>query len=121
MVRMMTNPTTLVRTRPLRRGQAFLEYAMALSIAALVALAAMSLVGARSANVSVISAGVSPGAHPDDFAALTPNPVVELTDDGTNVRIDMQAIVAGFNTSRLSDNFGVVDEFQSLVVEVHPY
>lgn len=94
---------------------------MALSVFALVALAAASLISARSSNVTVITTGVSPGAHPDDFAAITPNPVVELVDDGSNVRIDMQAIIAGFNTSRLSANFGVVDEFQPLVVEVHPY
>ncbi|TVQ63002.1 MAG: hypothetical protein EA379_04695 [Phycisphaerales bacterium] len=99
-----------------RSGQSTLEYAMGIVALALVGMAAASLLSQRSANVISITSSVQPGAHPTDYSTLVPAPLVEITDVSGQVVIDLEQITNRTGTSRLGTNFGVDDDFTSLVI-----
>lgn len=108
-----------------RKGQALLEYALLIAGVALICLAAVSILGHKTADMIGAVAATIPGAHADDNGPITSGKLVETTgaDDGP-IALDPAAIAAATDTPRLSVNVlgatNATNGFNGLVVEANP-
>lgn len=75
-----------------KRGAALVEYGLIVAGVALVAAAAVSVFGSKTAGLVAASARVLPGANTVDNKIIEVGHVVSVVDDGTNVGIDQSKL-----------------------------
>jgi Flp pilus assembly pilin Flp len=68
--------------RPSKRGAALVEYGLIVAGVALVAAAAVSIFGSKTAGLVAASAKVLPGANPDDNTTIEVGHIVSVNQDG---------------------------------------
>ena len=109
-----------------RTGAALVEYALIVAGVALIGAASISVFGHKVSDMIGTAAAVMPGAHADDNAPIVSGRIIETSpnvqafSDGnssTGIGLDVNAITAGNNTSRLGDSVGGDGALSSLVLE----
>ncbi len=90
------------KSRRLKRGAALVEYALIVGGVALVAAAAVSVFGHKTASMIGATASTLPGAQPDDNGAIAAGRIMDTVKDANNVI----TIQPGENNN-LSDNLGL--------------
>ena len=102
-----------------RRGAVLVEYGLLIGGVALIAVAAISILGHKTNDLFSTVAASLPGAHPDDNAPIQSGKLVE-TAVGPNgaIAIDAQGIANSPGTPRLANNLGIPEAaLEALVVE----
>ncbi len=87
-----------------RKGQGLVEYALLVAGVALVAIVGISVFGHKVADLISAAAVVLPGAHADDNAPIAVGELVEVTDEGGTINLDVDAIMDGSGTERMGQN-----------------
>lgn len=111
----MTRIRTFLRSK---KGAAMVEYALLVAGIAIVALAAVSILGHKTSDLIGTSAAVLPGVSADDNAPMTSGRLVE-TDQNTSgeIVLDIDQIVLNSGNERLGDNLGYdIGQLPDLVV-----
>lgn len=72
-------------SRKNRRGQGLVEYIVIVAAVAMIALVAVSIFGHKVADQYAIGAGMLPGAHAGDNAAIATGHFAEVTGDDSTV------------------------------------
>jgi len=103
-----------------RKGQGMVEYGILVGGVALVALAAVAILGHKANDLIASTAAILPGAHADDNGAILSGKLIETTgaDTGT-IQVNATEILANSDTSRLSNNLGLVG-LDTLVLDELP-
>lgn len=93
------------QSRQSKRGAALVEYGLIVAGVALVAAAAVSIFGHKTAGMIGASAAILPGAQAADNGPIVTGKIIktEQTDDGINIASDAES-------STMSDNLGVDTE-----------
>jgi len=94
---------TQLQPRRSKRGAALVEYGLIVAGVALVAVAAVSIFGHKTAGMIGTSAGVLPGATAEDNAPIQAGAVVKTRNGG----IDQDALTDPDNT--IGSNIGIGD------------
>jgi Flp pilus assembly pilin Flp len=110
------------RLRKDKKGAALVEYFLIVAGVALMAAAAVSTFGHKTADLVSLSAAVLPGAHADDNAPIVSGRIIETANTfgpgGDAIALDLATIETNSNTERLGANMGVdVTAIGTLVVE----
>jgi Flp pilus assembly pilin Flp len=109
------------RLRKDKKGAALVEYFLIVAGVALMAAAAVSIFGHKTADMVALSAAVLPGAHVDDNGGIVSGKIIETVNtqgDGDDIALDLVTIEGNGGTSRLANNMGVdVTAIPDLVVE----
>src|SRR5688572_3838849 len=92
----------LKQTRRSKRGAALVEYGLIVAGVALVAAAAVSIFGTKTAGMIGASAAILPGANSEDNGPIEAGRVVKTFNDGTSIGIADDA-----SEQTLGDNLGV--------------
>ena len=87
-----------------RKGQGLVEYALLVAGVALVAIVGISVFGHKVADLISAAAVILPGAHADDNAPIAVGELIETTDEGGSITLDVQGILDASDTERLSQN-----------------
>ena len=97
----------LKQTRRSKRGAALVEYGLIVAGVALVAAAAVSIFGTKTAGMIGASAAVLPGAQAADTGAIVTGKVVGTTTDSAgNIIVDTDNQL----NNTLGDNLGINSE-----------
>ena len=70
-----------------RRGQGLVEYIIIVAAVAMISLVAVSIFGHKVADQYAIGAGMLPGAHAEDNAAIVTGEYAGFADDGNGANI----------------------------------
>jgi hypothetical protein len=81
------------------------EYAILLCGIALISLVAVSLIGGKTGDMLGTMAVFLPGAHADDNGPITNGKLIETTQSGGVIVVNVASVTG--NTNRLSENLGV--------------
>lgn len=106
-----------------RRGQGLVEYGLIIAGVALIAAAAISILGHKTSDLIAAVATILPGAHADDNGALVSGKLIETDLDATTdaIELDTAGIFANADTPRLGNNVtniaGNAVNFGGLIVE----
>lgn len=93
------------QTRRSKRGAALVEYGLIVAGVALVAAAAVSIFGTKTAGMIGASAAILPGAQAADNGAIATGRVVQTTTDSAgNIITDSSA---GSIDNTLGENIGI--------------
>jgi pilus assembly protein Flp/PilA len=100
-------------TRNAKRGAALVEYGLIVAGVALVAAAAVSVFGHKTAGMIAASAAILPGAQAADNGPITAGHVIDVAPDASgNITIDTTG------TNSLGSNLGLSQgQVDSLVTE----
>lgn len=115
----------LFRNRRMRKGAALVEYSLLIAGVALIAAAAVSIFGNKTADLIATTAGVLPGAHADDNAPISAGELIETgagsatnTNGDAGLTLDIDSIANNSGNERLGDNLGFnAGELGELVLE----
>jgi Flp pilus assembly pilin Flp len=101
-----------------KKGAAMVEYALLVAGIAIVAVAAVSVLGHKTSDLIGTSAAIIPGVSSDDNNPMSSGRIIETdTNASGNITLDVQQIVTNSNTERLGDNMGYdTGELPTLVV-----
>lgn len=90
-----------------KRGAALVEYALLVAGIAIVAVAAVSLLGHKTSDLIGTSATIIPGVSGDDNNPIASGRLIEtdLNADG-NIAVDVQGIIDESGNERLGNNLG---------------
>ena len=101
-----------------KKGAAMVEYALLVAGIAIVAVAAVSVLGHKTSDLIGTSAAIIPGVSADDNNPMTSGRIIETdTNADGNITLDVQQITSNSNTERLGDNMGYdTGELPTLVV-----
>lgn len=114
----MMHPRRALREQ---KGAVLVEYSVLVAGIALVALAAVAILGHKTTDLISSVAAILPGAHADDNNPLRSGKFIETAVQDGAIAVDSAAIVAASDTSRLAVNLGIApDDLTALVVEVEP-
>lgn len=108
-----------------KKGQGLVEYGLIIAGVALICAAAVSIFGHKTSDLIAAVAAVLPGAAADDNAPIISGKLIEVTEaeDGV-IALNMEAILAGNNTSRLEQNVlggpTTVGNFGGMILEAQP-
>jgi len=105
-----------------KKGAAMVEYALLVTGIAVVAVAAVSILGHKTSDLIGTAAAVIPGVNTDDNQPINSGELIEtdLNSDGA-LALDIQEIVSNSGTERLGDNLGYpTGELPTLVVQTNP-
>lgn len=105
-----------------RRGAAMVEYALLVAGIAVVAVAAVSILGHKTSDLIGTAAAVIPGVNPDDNDEITSGRLIETSpnDDGA-LAIDVNDIITNSGSERLGNNMGFTPgELPNLVIQTNP-
>lgn len=94
-----------------RKGQGLVEYGILVGGVALVCLAAVAILGHKTNDLVSVVAGVLPGAHADDNAAIVSGKLVSTTQNASN-----QIVLDVSGPGTMSSNLGITG-VGTLVVE----
>ena len=106
-----------------KKGAAMVEYALLVTGIAVVAVAAVSILGHKTSDLIGTAAAIIPGVNTDDNQSITSGELIEVDTVGPNgaLAIDVNEIVANNNSERLGDNLGYpTGELPNLVVQSNP-
>ena len=95
----------LKQTRRSKRGAALVEYGLIVAGVALVAAAAVSIFGTKTAGMIGASAAILPGANAQDNGPIETGRVIKTNNDGTSIGIADDA-----SDHTLGDNIGVATD-----------
>jgi len=102
--------TNATRTR---RGAALVEYGLLVAGVAVVALAAVAILGHKVGDIFATSAAVLPGAHDSDNAPIAPGQLVNTT-----VGADGGQVIDASTPNQLSAGLGITqDQLDTLVID----
>lgn len=104
------------------RGAAMVEYALLVAGIAVVAVAAVSILGHKTSDLIGTAAAVIPGVNPDDNDEITSGRLIETApnDDGA-LALDVNEIISNSGSERLGNNMGFTPgELPNLVVQTNP-
>jgi Flp pilus assembly pilin Flp len=105
-----------------RRGQGLVEYGLLIAGVALIAAAAVSVFGHKTADLISAVATILPGAHSDDNAPIASGKLIETTAGAADapISLDVTTITGNSGTGRLGANVTgtASDGFGGLVTEV---
>ena len=90
-----------------KKGAALVEYALLVAGIAIVAAAAVSLLGHKTSDLIGTSATIIPGVSGEDNNPISSGRLIEtsVNDDG-NIATDIQAILDKNGQERVGDNLG---------------
>ena len=102
-----------------RKGQGLVEYALIIAGVALICAAAIAVFGHKVNDMIAATAGVLPGAHADDNAAIVSGKIIETTAGSATdpISLDVDTIVGNSGTSRLGNQLGLPGDITTLVSE----
>ena len=106
-----------------KKGAAMVEYALLVAGIAIVAVAAVSILGHKTSDLIATSATIIPGVSPDDNAPIASGRLIETEQAGPGgeIVVDVPGIVANSGTYRMSQNLGdATDSLDTLVVPINP-
>ena len=86
---MLKKSKKLVRRR---KGQGLVEYALLIAGVALVCAVGVTMFGHKTAQLLDSVATVLPGAHPDDNAPIFQGQLIETTNNGNGIQLDLNTI-----------------------------
>lgn len=90
-----------------KKGAAMVEYALLVAGIAIVALAAVSILGHKTSDLIGTSAAVIPGVDANDNAPMTSGRLVETDQNASGeIVLDIDQIVTNSGNERLGDNLG---------------
>lgn len=94
------------QTRRSKRGAALVEYGLIVAGVALVAAAAVSIFGTKTAGMIGASAAILPGSNAADNGAIATGRIIdtEVGADGIQVKTD------DLGANGLGENLGITDE-----------
>lgn len=103
--------TKKFRSVQIRRGQGLVEYIIIVAAVAMISLVSVSIFGHKVADQYAIGAGVLPGAHAEDNAAIAgaqfaESDVVAGVNTGTGV-VSWAGVVGPVPTGELQNNVSV--------------
>jgi len=89
-----------------KKGQAAVEYAVLLVAILIVSIAAISLLGHKTADLWALAAVVIPGGHEEDNGPVFAGELIETTDSDPNapIVVDLDAILANTDQNRIDLN-----------------
>ena len=90
------------QTRRSKRGAALVEYGLNVAGVALVAAAAVSIFGTKTAGMIGASAAVLPGANANDNGAIQTGKLIQTVDNGNGQTVDTTTL-----NNTMGDNLGV--------------
>ncbi len=90
------------QTRRSKRGAALVEYGLIVAGVALVAAAAVSIFGTKTAGMIGASAAVLPGANANDNGAIQTGKLIQTVDNGNGQTVDTTTL-----NNTMGDNLGV--------------
>ncbi|MBK7876181.1 MAG: hypothetical protein IPJ77_10565 [Planctomycetes bacterium] len=93
------------QTRRSKRGAALVEYGLIVAGVALVAAAAVSIFGTKTAGMIGASAAVLPGANAADNGAIQTGKLIQTVDNGNGQEVDTTTL-----GNTLGDNLGVATD-----------
>lgn len=101
-----------------KKGAALVEYALLVAGIAIVAAAAVSLLGHKTSDLIGTSATIIPGVSGEDNAPIASGRLIETHQvDGENIQVDIETIINNSDSERLGDNMGFQNgQLPSLVV-----
>lgn len=105
-----------------KKGAAMVEYALLVTGIAVVAVAAVSILGHKTSDLIGTAAAVIPGVNTDDNQPIASGELIETGLNGQSaLAIDVAEIVNNAGTERLGDNLGYnTGELPTLVVQTNP-
>ena len=114
----MTRIRTFLRSK---KGAALVEYALLVAGIAIVAVAAVSILGHKTSDLIATSATILPGVDGSDNNPIASGRIVEtkLNTDGNTV-VDIDRIVNAAGEERLGNNLGYVETELPLLVVPTP-
>jgi Flp pilus assembly pilin Flp len=90
-----------------KRGAALVEYGLIVAGVALVAVVGITIFGKKTSDLIGTAAAILPGAHAQDNGAIVSGRLIETTNDGTDVVLDVNTIInTNSGTERLNNNLG---------------
>lgn len=104
-----------------KKGAAMVEYALLVTGIAVVAVAAVSVLGHKTSDLIGTAAAVLPGVNTDDNQSITSGELIEtgLNTEG-NLALDVDRIVSNSDSERLGNNMGFPEgELPTLVVQTN--
>jgi len=90
-----------------KKGAVLIEYGLLIAGIAMVTLAAVSVLGNKTADMVATVATVLPGVQADDNNAIQSGQLIETTNDGGVIKLDATAISNNSNTERMANNLGI--------------
>jgi Flp pilus assembly pilin Flp len=106
-----------------KKGAAMVEYALLVAGIAIVAVAAVSILGHKTSDLIATSATIIPGVSADDNESMASGRLIETAQAGPNgeITVDVPGIVANRDTQRLGNNIGDgTGSLDTLVVPINP-
>ncbi len=96
----------LSKLRKTRKGQAVVEYGVLLVAILIVSIAAISLVGHKTADLWGLTAVILPGAHAEDNGPIFSGQLIEVTDADVAqpIVVALDEILAATATNRVDTN-----------------
>ena len=85
------------RNAKARRGQGLIEYIIIVASIAFISLLAVGIFGHKIADNYAIAAGLLPGAHDEDIAAIDTGSFVGKTEDATTGALSATGVVTWSN------------------------
>lgn len=104
-----------------KKGAAMVEYALLVTGIAVVAVAAVSVLGHKTSDLIGTAAAVIPGVNTDDNQAISSGELIEtgLNSNGA-LALDIDAIEGNSDTERLGNNMGFPQgELPTLVIQTN--
>ncbi len=94
------------KLRKNRKGQAAVEYAVLLVAILIVSIAAISVIGHKTADLFGLAAVVLPGSHDEDNGPIFSGQLIETTpaDVALPIVVDLDAILAATGDNRIDNN-----------------
>ena len=100
----------LKQARNNKRGAALVEYGLIVAGVALVAAAAVSIFGTKTAGMIGASAAVLPGAHAEDNGPIVAGKLIDTVDHGNGQTVDTSTL------DTTGENLGI-EGVETLVVD----
>jgi pilus assembly protein Flp/PilA len=106
-----------------KKGAAMVEYALLVAGVALIGAASTAIFGHKTNDMIAMVAAVLPGAHTDDNAPIISGKIIETSPlavgagGAKGIGLDVDAIIAGTDTSRLGTSVGTLGTLSDLVLE----
>ncbi|MFN0243229.1 MAG: hypothetical protein ACKVWV_10095 [Planctomycetota bacterium] len=91
------------QSRQSKRGAALVEYGLIVAGVALVAAAAVSIFGHKTAGMIGASAAILPGAQAEDNGAIAAGQIIDTKNVDGTISVDTSALA----DNNLGDNLGV--------------
>ena len=105
-----------------KKGAAMVEYALLVTGIAVVAVAAVSILGHKTSDLIAIAAAIIPGVNIDDNDEIVSGALIETAPNAAGaLAVDVDEIVARSLSERLGNNLGYTPgDLPRLVIQTNP-